>query len=250
LAWALIGAAMASAGLGNIYYSIFLIDKSPLPIPSIADGLWLAYYPLVFVAVVLLARSRIRGVGLGLSLDGLIAALGIAAVSSAVVVEAVLRSSAHASTAEVATNLAYPLCDLLILGLVVGALALSGWRFERMWVLLAGGITAFGVTDGIFLFKVANGTYVVGTVIDAGWLLATVLMAFAAWAPIGKRTVMERGSRILAGSGVLRPRRPRDPDLGSLPPGEHPRACALLRGCARGDRPNGGRLRRKPRPRA
>jgi signal transduction histidine kinase len=203
LAWALIGAAMASAGLGNIYYSIFLIDKNPLPIPSVADGLWLAYYPLVFIAVVLLARSRIRGVGLGLSLDGLIAALGIAAVSSAVVVEAVLRSSGHASKAEVATNLAYPLCDLLLLGLVVGALALSGWRLERMWVLLAGGITAFGVTDGLFLFKVANGTYVVGTIIDAGWLLAAVLMSFAAWAPIGKGTVMQRGSLILAGSGFF-----------------------------------------------
>jgi signal transduction histidine kinase len=203
LAWALIGAAMASAGLGNIYYSIFLIDKNPLPIPSVADGLWLAYYPLVFIAVVLLARSRIRDVGLGLSLDGLIAALGIAAVSSAVVVEAVLRSSTHSSKAEVATNLAYPLCDLLILGLVVGALALSGWRLERMWVLLAGGIAAFGVTDGLFLFKVANGTYVVGTIIDAGWLLAAVLMAFAAWAPIGKVTVMQRGSRLLAGSGFF-----------------------------------------------
>jgi signal transduction histidine kinase len=203
LAWALLSAGMASWGLGNIYYSVFLIDKNPLPIPSVADGLWLGIYPPVFIALVLLARSRIRGVGLGLSLDGLIAALGIAAVSSAVVVGAVLRSSAHASMAEVATNLAYPLCDLLMLGLVVGALALSGWRLERMWVLLAGGLAAFTVTDGLFLFKVANGTYVVGTIIDAGWLLAVVLVSFAAWAPIGESMSVQRGSRLLAGSGFF-----------------------------------------------
>ena len=203
LAWALLSMGMASWGLGNIYYSIFLIDKNPLPIPSAADGLWLGLYPPVFIALVLLARSRIRGVGLGLSLDGLIAALGVAAVSSAVFVQAVLQSSAHSSTAEVATNLAYPLCDLLMLGLVIAALALSGWRLERMWVLLAGGLAAFTVTDGLFLFKVANGTYVVGTIIDAGWLLAAVLISFAAWAPIGKGTVMQRGSRLLAGSGFF-----------------------------------------------
>ena len=101
-----------------------------------------------------------RDVGLGLSLDGLIAALGVAAVSAAVVVEAVLRAMAHASTAVVATSLAYPLCDLVLLGLVIGAFALSGWRFDRMWVLLGGGLVVFTVTDGIFLFKLSHGTYV------------------------------------------------------------------------------------------
>jgi signal transduction histidine kinase len=203
LAWALLSLGMASWSLGNIYYSIFLINKDPLPIPSIADGLWLGTYPPVFIALVLLARRRTRGVGLGLALDGLIAALAVAAVSSAVVVQAVLEGSAHSSRAEAATNLAYPLCDLLMLGLVIGALALSGWRLERVWVLLASGLAVFTVTDGLFLYKIANGTYSVGTIIDAGWLLGVVLLSFAAWAPIGETTTVQRGSRVLAGSGFF-----------------------------------------------
>jgi signal transduction histidine kinase len=203
LAWALFSLGMASWGLGNIYYSIFLVDKNPVPIPSVADALFLGTYPPVFIALVLLSHSRIEDVGLGLSLDGVIAALGVAAVSSAVVVEAVLRGSAHASAAVFATSLAYPLCDLVLLGLVVGALALSGWRFDRMWVFLSGGLGVFTVTDGIFLFKVSHGTYVVGTILDAGWLLGAVLLSFAAWAPVGEGLSVQRGRRLLGGSGFF-----------------------------------------------
>ncbi len=202
-AWALISVGMASWGLGNVYYSIFLVDKNPVPIPSVADALFLGTYPPVLIALVLLTRSRIRDVGLGLSLDGLIAALGVAAVSAAVVVGAVLPGLAHASTAVVVTSLAYPLCDLVMLGLVVGAFALSGWRFDRMWVILSVGLGVFAVTDGLFLFKVWHGTYVVGTIIDAGWLLGAVLMSVAAWAPVGEGLSARRGSRLLAGSGFF-----------------------------------------------
>jgi signal transduction histidine kinase len=194
---------MASWAIGNVYYSIFLIDKNPMPIPSVADALWLGIYPPAFVGIALLVRSRVKGVGLGLSLDGLIAALGIASISAAVVVEAVLRNSAHQSTAEVVTNLAYPLCDLLMLGLIIAALALTGWRIDRMWALLSVGLVAFTVTDGMFLFKVADGSYAVGTIIDAGWLLAALAISYAAWAPLGAATVTSRSNRLLAGSGFF-----------------------------------------------
>ena len=202
-AWALFSLGMASWGLGNIYYSIFLVDKNPVPIPSIADALFLGTYPPVFIAVVLLSRSRIKDVGLGLSLDAVIAALGVAAMSAAVVVGAVLPGLAHARTAVVVTGLAYPLSDLVMLGLVVGAFALSGWRFDRMWVILSVGLGVFTVTDGIFILEVSHGTYVVGTIIDAGWLLGAVLISLAAWAPIGEGLSAQRGRRLLAGSGLF-----------------------------------------------
>jgi signal transduction histidine kinase len=203
LAWALFSLGMASWGLGNIYYSIFLVDKNPVPIPSVADAFFLGTYPPAVIALVLLSRSRIKDVGLGLSLDGVIPAFGVAAVSAAVVVGAVLPGLTHASTAVTVTSLAYPLCDLLMLGMVVGAFALSGWRFDRMWVILSCGLGVFTVTDGIFIFKVSHGTYVVGTIIDAGWLLGAVLISLAAWAPIGEGLSAQRGSRLLAGSGFF-----------------------------------------------
>jgi signal transduction histidine kinase len=50
---------------------------------------------------------------------------------------------------------------------------------------------------------VVKGTYVVGTIVDAGWLLGALLISFAAWAPVGEGLSVRRGSRLLAGSGFF-----------------------------------------------
>ena len=38
---------------------------------------------------------------------------------------------------ERATNLAYPVGDLLLLGAIVSAIGLAGWRIDRLWATLA-----------------------------------------------------------------------------------------------------------------
>lgn len=37
----------------------------------------------------------------------------------------------------------------------------------------------FGVCDTFYLFRIADGSYVAGTVLDAGWLVAAVVVALA-----------------------------------------------------------------------
>ena len=44
----------------------------------------------------------------------------------------------------VATVLAYPVTDCVLLAVGVGALAGTGWRLDRTWALLAAGILASG----------------------------------------------------------------------------------------------------------
>ena len=193
VAWLMLGLAMASWALGNAYYSVYLINRNPLPIPSIADGLWLGIYPFSYIGVALLLRSRLATWRTSMWLDSVIAATAVAAVSADVVVATVVRSNVHASTAELVTNLAYPIGDLVLLAMAVGAIALEGWRADRTWFALTAGFAAFTVTDGLFLVKTANGSYQVGTIIDAGWLLAAVLVAWAAWQPTTRsaRPVMD-----------------------------------------------------------
>ena len=58
----------------------------------------------------------------------MIAATALSAISGDVVLAVVLRSSLHAPAAELATNVAYPLGDLVLLGIVIGAITLNGWR--------------------------------------------------------------------------------------------------------------------------
>src|SRR5205823_8423522 len=121
---------------GNIYYSIVLIHLDPLPIPSTADALWLGMYPPLIVAILLLIRSRLSAFRNSLWLDGTIGALVLASISATVVVGPVFESS-RGSVAATATNVAYPVADLLLLGVAVGAFALRGWQVERMWALLS-----------------------------------------------------------------------------------------------------------------
>ena len=84
--------------------------------------------------------------------DGLTAALGVAALSAAIVFETVL-DSVEGEPLAVATGLAYPLFDLVLLGLAVGALASTGWRLDRTWMLLAAGVSTFWLADSLYLVQ-------------------------------------------------------------------------------------------------
>ena len=81
-----------------------------MPIPSVADPFYLAFYPVSYVALALLLRRRMQDFRGNLWLDGVIASLAVAALGAAVVFDAVLKSTGG-STLVVATNLAYPLAD-------------------------------------------------------------------------------------------------------------------------------------------
>ena len=67
--------------------------------------------------------------------------------------------NATGSTISIATNVAYPLCDMLLLGLIVSATALGDWRLDRTWALLAASIVVFWIADSMYLVTVATNTY-------------------------------------------------------------------------------------------
>ena len=135
--WIVIGVGVSLYGAGNLVWALWLEHVASPPIPSICDALWLSFYPASYLGVVMLARQHWRAVPGGVWLDGIVAGLGIGAVGAAVVFGPVLRSTTG-SVAAVTTNLAYPVSDLLLAGLVVGVLAVRGWRLDRMWALLGG----------------------------------------------------------------------------------------------------------------
>ena len=178
VAWAAVALALACSSFAELY----TIVAEPQAYPSIADAAWLAYYPLLYVGMVLLLRGRARSVSGTLWLDGAIASVTAAALGAAVIVELVLRSS-EGSLSAVATNLAYPLGDVLLLSAVFGFFSLAGWRLEPRWVVLGLGLLATAIADSIYLFQVD--TYQSGIAIDPLWPGAALLIAVAAW--IGER---------------------------------------------------------------
>ena len=180
LAWALIGAGVLAWSFGEIYYTAVLWTNPAPPIPSPADAGYLLFPPLAFAGTLVLLSARNRGVPRRLWVDGLAAALGVAAVSAAIVFETALEYAEGAPLA-VATSLAYPLVDLVLLGIAAGALAGTGWRLDRTWMLLALGIATFWLADSMYLVQVNQGTYEAGGWFDAGWWAGLTLIAAAAW---------------------------------------------------------------------
>jgi len=193
LPWFLMSAALLLWTAGDLYYYVVLSSRENVPIPSVADGLWLAFYPVSYVALALLLRKRVRKFEGNLWLDGLIAALAVGALGAAVVFDQVL-STTGGSTLVVATGLAYPLADLLLLSLVVAMFALTGWRFDRTWAFVAAGYAAFAIADTVYLYQTAEGRYVEGGVLDASWPAAVVLIACAAWQPMTRLRVVRTES--------------------------------------------------------
>src|SRR3954447_10901387 len=189
-AWLLIGAGIVVWTLGDLYWSAVLADKANIPVPSLADVGYLLFVPLTFAGIVLLIRARVASVPRTLVADGVSAALAVGAVSAAVVVEAVLGIGG--STSEVVTNLSYPVTDMVLMGLIVGAVALRGWRFDRTWALLGIGTLAYWITDSLYLVGVANGSYTYPSPYDFGWTGAAVLYAVAASQPGGEPMRVER----------------------------------------------------------
>jgi diguanylate cyclase (GGDEF)-like protein len=198
LAWALIGFGLVAWSAADLYYALVLSKLDAPPYPSISDAGWLVFYPACWTAVVLLMRRRIREFHASLWLDGIVAALGVAAVTAALVLPPIVAMSVEGEPAAVATNLAYPVGDVLLLVLMVGALALTGWRPDRPLALVGVGLVLSGAADIVYLSSIAH-----GEADSPAWLLwlwpaSALATAFGAWQPLDRaRAARLEGRRLL-----------------------------------------------------
>ena len=174
----LFGLAILAWALGSIYWQLALLDLESAPFPSLADAGWLAFYPLAYVALVLVIKGRVTSFLQGVWLDGLISVFASAALVVAFVIGPIL-DGVGGSLSAVATNVSYPVGDLLLVLLVLLTVAVSGWRLDRQVGVLALGLGTFAIADSLYLYRVAAGTYEVGTVLDSLWLVGIALLAFA-----------------------------------------------------------------------
>jgi diguanylate cyclase (GGDEF)-like protein len=152
--------------------------------PSAADAFYIMFFPLAYLAIVLMVRREAIRMVPALWLDGGIAGVGVAALCAAFAFRGI-EHLAGGSAADVATNLAYPLGDVLLLALVVaGTVVLSG-RMGHGWYLVAAGCALNGLGDTFNLFHGA-GAPALGSVVDAmAWPTSLFLISIAVWLPEG-----------------------------------------------------------------
>jgi two-component system cell cycle response regulator len=195
-AWAVIGIGLLLWAAGDLVWTLWLNNLDNPPYPSVADGLYLGSYVGFYAGLLMLLRSRLRPIHPAQWLDGAVGGLAAAAVVAALVFPA-LAGITEGDTIDVAFNLAYPVCDVLQLTLIVMAFGLNRWRVDRSWLLLGLGQLANVVADSIFSYQSAVGTYVAGSWVDTLWPLGATLTAAAAWQAVSRRTVDEVAGRTL-----------------------------------------------------
>jgi diguanylate cyclase (GGDEF)-like protein len=180
LAWTFIGLNLFAWWMGEVWWGFYIVDDPNAPYPSIADALFLASYPLLFVGLALLVRDRIRRFQRTMWVDGAVAALTVGAFAAAFLLPEILAISEGTFLPD-ATTIAYPIADTLALAFLLGVMVLVGTRADLGWFLLLLSLALLPIADGIYSYQSAIGTYVEGGLIDLLWPLSAVLLAITAW---------------------------------------------------------------------
>ncbi len=171
----LLGAGLVSWGVGDFVLTALGPDA---PVPSAADIFYTGFFVLAFVGLAVLIRRGNRSSLLATALDGVIAGLGVAAVSAAFVVSEVIQVTQDGRLAAV-TELVYPLGDVLLLALCIGALAVLPRGYRPFFAIASVALAANALGDAFNLLQpdsrfgyIANG---------AAWPISITLLAIGVW---------------------------------------------------------------------
>jgi diguanylate cyclase (GGDEF)-like protein len=182
-----IGLSMLMWTLGDIALTIESLHGAEPPTPSVADIFYVAFYPAAYLALVLLLRRESSRLVPATWLDGAVAGLGAAALCAAFAFHSI-QHLAGGSPGAVATELAYPIGDVLLLAMAVGGSVLVSAPRGGAWRLVALGcaINAFG--DGLDVFT--PNSHFGGIVDGVAWPAALLLMSIAVWVRRGRADVL------------------------------------------------------------
>lgn len=173
--WLMLG--LGILGQACAFLILFFFQKTLTTFPSTADIFWLAFYPFAIAAIVLLVRRQRRSERLGVSLDAAIIATAVAAVGYELVFNGLIDSSAASDV--VGGQLSYSVLDFALLMMLVFVCAPSRTRVGKAYIALAAGLLMQLTSDILVVREISNGTYAPGTLLDAGWPTAMLLLALS-----------------------------------------------------------------------
>jgi diguanylate cyclase (GGDEF)-like protein len=176
-----LGLAMTSWALGDLALTVESQGGATPPAPSLADVFYLGFYPLAYVAAVIFIRGDTRRLTTPSWLDGAVASVGTASVCAAFVFGRVLHLTGG-DTAATATNLAYPIGDVLLLSLVMGGSTVMPSRRKASWLLMATGLAINAVGDTANLFGTSFGASRIGFILNAiAWPTSLLALSVSVW---------------------------------------------------------------------
>lgn len=179
--WAqpLTGLAIGSWSLGSIIATVTSYGELPAAFDNATDGLYLLFYPLALLGLQLLISSNQKLTVLEI-VDASIVGLGLSTLGAAFALHPVLPHF-DGDFSQSFLAIIYPVADLVLLCFIIATVAMQG--FSGRGFFLAIGVAVYAATDFLFLWQNLNLSYVFGSIIDYGWLLAFVLIAESCWHP-------------------------------------------------------------------
>ena len=184
LPWILMAIGQASFVVGDLLWDWYeAIGESPFP--SLADVLYLAGYPFIAFGLLLLIRRRLGDGDRGGLLDAAILTTAAAILSWTFLIQPQVAGTGL-NPLELGITLAYPIGDLILIGVAMGLLVTPGARTPS-FLLLAASLGCLLVADQIYAVQNLDGTYVSGSAVDALYLASYVLFGAAALHPSMRR---------------------------------------------------------------
>lgn len=161
-----------------LYYFVLNVE---VPYPSFADVFYLGGYVPIIAGLTLYLGDFSAGMSrrrLALA----VVAIGVG-VTLAMGFILPLEFSSELSAENLATNLLYPILDLVLVSLTILSLSIFiGGSLAKWWILFAAGSTLYVVGDEYFLYQIAQGSYYNGSVDDLVFLLGYLFLALAFYA--------------------------------------------------------------------
>ena len=182
-AWILFGVGVGCWGIGELVwtgYALFGLDVAPYP--GLADIFYVAGYPFMFAAVLLLPHLRAgRWERIRITLDVMAGSVALTGITWTFYLRDAISFDVAAPLLEKVINLAYPAGDLILLiGLMILFTRRSDLQFDGRLLVVGAGLALTVVADMTYVLHVDNGSYVDGMAMDTMWLGGYCLFALAA----------------------------------------------------------------------
>ena len=183
-AWRLLAVASILYLAGDIAQTVYEV-QGPLPFPSVADALYLSFYPVMLWGLLSFpAGRRDRGARVRLMLDLAVVAIAGAMVVTYVVLGPTWRQGGPNPLSD-GVSIAYPVGDVILLvGLGSVLLRRTALSSARALQFMAAGLLFYVAADLVYGYIQLHSTYQGGDPVDSLWMIAIALAAVAGAAQI------------------------------------------------------------------
>jgi hypothetical protein len=188
LGFLVLGVGQLLWAFGDVLWDYVYSLQAHPPLISVTDALHFSQVIFAPAGLLLLIHQRIEDFEVSRWLDGLLSGLAVAIPLGSVTLGPILER-ANGGDLSTIVQLGYPFMDLVNLGIVIGIVAMTGWRPGPPWGLLAAACAAWAIQDILNVHSLFSTGALSG---HFDWLgqAGQIMFAWAALRPVTKIKVV------------------------------------------------------------